>query len=91
MRALNKATSSGGKAVQTSMSASHAKTHLLEILDRVDRTRSGLIITKRGRPVARLVPIEIEEPASIFGCMKGTFRITGDIVAAEPDTWEALL
>ena len=58
------------------MSASQAKTHLLELLDIVDRTREGLVITKRGRPVARLMPIDTEPAHSIFGCMKGTFRIT---------------
>jgi prevent-host-death family protein len=72
------------------VSASQAKTHLLEILDRVDRTRTGLVITKRGRPVARLMPMELEKPASIFGCMKGTFKIAGDIVGPEPDAWEAM-
>jgi prevent-host-death family protein len=79
------------KAPQRLMSASQAKTHLLELLDTVDRTREGLVITKRGRPVAKLVPIDTEPAQSIFGCMKGTFRITGDIVGPEPDVWEAML
>jgi prevent-host-death family protein len=79
------------KAPQASVSASEAKTHLLQLLDKVDRTREGLIITKRGRPVAKLVPMETEPAKSIFGCMKGTFRIAGDIVGAEPDVWEAML
>jgi prevent-host-death family protein len=79
------------KVSQRSMSASHAKTHLLELLDKVDRTREALVITKRGRPVAKLVPMDTEPAKSIFGCMKGTFRITGDIVGPEPDIWEAML
>src|SRR5665213_3110013 len=66
--------------VEKSMTASMAKTHLLELLDSVDRKREALVITKRGRPVARLVPIDKEPAPSIFGYMKGTFKITGDIV-----------
>jgi prevent-host-death family protein len=74
-----------------SVSASNAKTHLLQLLDKVDRTREGLVITKRGRAIAKLVPMDTEPARSIFGCMKGTFRITGDIVGPEPDIWEAML
>jgi prevent-host-death family protein len=77
-------------AAARSLSASKAKAHLLELLDTVDRTREGLIITKRGRPVAKLVPVEHEPVSNIFGCMKGTFRVTGDIVGPEPDAWEAM-
>jgi prevent-host-death family protein len=82
--------SQASQVAQQTVSASEAKTHLLKILDRVDRTRNGLVITKRGRAVARLVPMEAERPASIFGCMKGTFRVIGDITGPEQDTWEAL-
>lgn len=75
---------------ERTIAASVAKTHLLELLDQVDTRRKPLTITKRGRPVARLVPIEDALPVDIFGCMKGTFKITGDIVGPEPDVWEAM-
>jgi prevent-host-death family protein len=80
-----------GTSTEKLVSASDAKTHLLKLLDTVDRTREGLVITKRGRPVAKLVPVDKKQPLDIFGCMKGTFRITGDIVGPEPDAWEAML
>lgn len=73
-----------------SIPASQAKTHLLELLNTVDLKGESVIITKRGRPVAKLVPIEQPPARSIFGYMKGTFRITGDIVGPEPDIWEAM-
>ena len=38
--------------------ASRFKAQCLAILDRVERTRSSIVVTKRGRPVARIVPIE---------------------------------
>jgi prevent-host-death family protein len=75
---------------ERTVAASAAKTHLLELLDQVNTRRKSVTITKRGRPVARLVPIDEPSPVSIFGCMKGTFKITGDIVGPEPDVWEAM-
>jgi len=75
---------------ETIIPAAKAKTHLLELLDTVDREHSSITITKRGRAVAQLVPIQDREPRDIFGYMKGTGRITGDIVGPEPDVWEAM-
>ncbi len=45
-----------------SIGAYEAKTHLSRLLDCVARGES-LIITRHGRPVARLVPVENEERA----------------------------
>ena len=41
--------------------AYHAKTHLAELLDRIEAGES-VMITRHGRPVARLAPPEIESP-----------------------------
>ena len=75
---------------ERTFSASAAKTHLLMLLDEVHIKREAVVITKRGKPVARLVPIDEVPPPSIFGYMKGTFKITGDIVGPEPDVWDAM-
>lgn len=40
--------------------ASRFKAQCLAILDRVERTRAPVVVTKHGRPVARLVPIEAD-------------------------------
>lgn len=74
-----------------SIPASQAKTHLLELLNTVDIKGESVIITKRGRPVAKLVPIEKAPPRRIFGYMKGSVKITGDIVGPEPDIWNAMV
>jgi prevent-host-death family protein len=57
------------------------KTRCLALMDEVEATREPIVITKRGRPVARLVPVEREEH-EIFGFMTGKGIITtlGDIV-----------
>ena len=39
----------------------------------------GIVITKRGRPVARLMPIS--SSANLIGCMKAKIKITGDIMS----------
>lgn len=73
-----------------SIPAARAKTHLLQLLDTVYRDRQPITITKRGKPVAQLVPLQTEPRTPLWGCMKGTGRITGDIVGPEPDIWEAM-
>jgi prevent-host-death family protein len=62
-----------------SINASKFKARCLRVLDDVQATRTEIVITKRGKPVARLVPIG---PArgSLRGAWKGMARIRGDIV-----------
>jgi len=63
------------------------KAQCLGLLDEVYNQRKEIVITKRGRPVARLVPAE-EEPPAIFGRLKGTGRIVGDIFSTG-EAWDA--
>jgi antitoxin (DNA-binding transcriptional repressor) of toxin-antitoxin stability system len=58
------------------------------LLDEVQRTRKEIIVTKRGRPVVRVLPAE-QPPSAIFGRMKGTVEIVGDIVAPTGERWQA--
>jgi prevent-host-death family protein len=74
--------------VKREIAAGEFKAKCLHLLDEVAQSRKELIITKRGRPVARLVPVEQEIP-QIFGRMKGTVRILGDIVGPTGEKWEA--
>jgi prevent-host-death family protein len=41
----------------TTVNLAHAKAHLSELLDQVERGEA-IVITRRGRPVARIAPIE---------------------------------
>jgi prevent-host-death family protein len=70
------------------IAAGEFKAKCLHLLDEVQQSRKELIITKRGKPVARLLPVEEEIP-QIFGRMKGTVRILGDIVGPTGEKWEA--
>jgi prevent-host-death family protein len=68
--------------------AGEFKAKCLQVLDEVQRLRMQVIITKRGKPVAKLVPLD-EHPESFIGSMKGTMEIIGDIVAPIDVNWEA--
>lgn len=60
----------------------------MSLLDEVQRKRKPIVITKRGKPVAKLVPAD-DRPASVIGRMKGTMEITGDIISPIDVEWEA--
>jgi prevent-host-death family protein len=68
--------------------AGEFKAKCLHLLDEVQQSRQAIVITKRGKPVARLVPLD-EEPPAIFGRMKGTVKILGDIVGPTGEKWFA--
>lgn len=48
------------------------KARCLELMDRVRESGAEFVVTKHGRPVARLVPYEDSGAKSLFGSMKGT-------------------
>ena len=62
--------------------AGRAKAELLALLDTVERTRTAIVISKRGRPVARLAPLEVERAS-----LKSRARIVGDIVSPVDESW----
>ena len=55
-----------------SFGSAQFKARCLELVDRVRKSRTDVIITRHGRPVARLAPIESEAPASLVGSMADT-------------------
>lgn len=59
-----------------SIGAAKFKEECLAILDQVDD--DGIVITKRGKPVAKLIPIHAESGA-LIGALEGRLRIDGDI------------
>jgi len=73
------------------VAAAKAKAHLLQLLDKVANDRKPITITKRGRIVAQLVPPPEEEKISnfdrVFGSMRGTGRVIGDIVSPDWEAW----
>jgi prevent-host-death family protein len=70
------------------IAAGEFKAKCLGLLDEVQRQRKEVVITKRGKPVAKLVPVN-ENPQGFVGSMKGTMEIIGDIVSPIDVRWEA--
>jgi prevent-host-death family protein len=68
------------------IAAGEFKAKCLHLLDEVRQSRTEIVITKRGRAVARLVPADEELPP-IFGRMRGSAEILGDIVAPVGEKW----
>jgi prevent-host-death family protein len=64
------------------------KARCLAIMDEVQAKRQAVVITKRGKPVAKLVPVE-QEKDDIFGFLKGKVKVIGDVVspALTPEEW----
>ena len=54
------------------IAAAEFKATCLELMDRVRERGVEYVVTKHGRPVAKLVPYEAAGVRSIFGSMKGT-------------------
>ena len=66
------------------VAAADFKANCLRLMDEVAHERRPIIITKRGKPIAKLVPAE-EEPIDLFGYMAGTAKICGDIIGPIED------
>jgi prevent-host-death family protein len=70
------------------MAAGAFKTHCLAVMDEVQAKRQAIVITKRGKPVVKLVPADSEKD-DIYGFLKGKGKILGDIVSPilTPEEW----
>ena len=67
--------------------AAEFKARCLELLDNVSESRAEYIVTRHGRPVARLVPVEDDAAASPLGSMRGTVVSYDRPFDAVPATW----
>ncbi len=69
-----------------SIAAGEFKTRCLTLMEDVRSTRETIVITKRGKPVAKLVPAD--EERKFIGRLKGVIRVVGDIESPSDD-WES--
>lgn len=72
---------------EASIPAGEFKARCLQLLDTVAASGEPLTITKRGRPVARLVPLPAA--AALFGALAGSVREQRDLVAPVDEAWDA--
>jgi len=65
--------------------AGQFKAKCLGVLDQVYKNKEVFVITKRGRPVAKVIPMEENEPAPL----EGSVQYHEDIVAPTGEVWDA--
>jgi prevent-host-death family protein len=71
------------------IAAGRFKTECLKLMDRVRVTHEEIIISKRGKPVAKLVPVENEPSRSIFGYISNSVKNEKSIVKPTGEQWDA--
>jgi prevent-host-death family protein len=62
------------------MAAGSSKTNCLAVMDEVQAKHETVVITKNGKRVAKLVPINTETD-EIYNFIKGKGAVTGDVVS----------
>lgn len=68
--------------------AGEFKAKCLQIMEEVKLQHRTVIITKHGKPIAKLVPFE-DAPRSLFGALEGSVKIKGNIIESIGEEWEA--
>ncbi len=63
------------------MAAGAFKANCFAVMDEVQANRETVVITKHGKAVAKLVPVE-PQGDDIFGFLRGKVTITGDVVSS---------
>jgi prevent-host-death family protein len=66
------------------MSAQAFKSHCLEFIERVHQSGEPVLITRRGKPLVRIEPMQVSN-GNLLGCLKGKAKIIGDIESPIPD------
>jgi len=70
------------------MSAAEFKAKCLQLMDLAEQKHETIVITKRGTPIAKLVPYE-DKPLHLFGFLKDTVVIKENIIESLEETWDA--
>jgi prevent-host-death family protein len=71
-----------------SITASDLKAHCARVIDDVAKRRATVIVTKHGRPVAKIVPLPAKR-GGLFGFARGMLTVRGDIVQPVDVEWES--
>lgn len=72
------------------ISAAKFKARCLELMDRVNEFGEEILITKRGKPVAKLTPVAKRPIRSSFGCMSKKGKIRSEIESPIEAEWDAI-
>ena len=70
------------------IAAGKFKAECLRLMDEVNQTKEDIIVTKRGKPVAKLVPFQNSKTSPVFGFLKDTISEQGDLINPVDEQWE---
>jgi len=72
---------------------SEFKALCLELLEQVKRTEQPILITRKGEPIAQVIPPpSVKKPKKWLGGLSSHGKIVGDIIppASNEEDWEAI-
>lgn len=76
------------KNMSTKIAISQFKSHCLEIIKKLQISEESVIITKRDKPIAKVVPVD-RTKVSLFGMLKNKAEIKADILEQVDEKWDA--
>jgi len=72
------------------MPISEFKTHALRIVDAISKTKEPVVITRRGKPLAEVIPYTSNAGSAKPGKLAGTLVFEKDIISPlDVEMWEA--
>jgi len=72
------------------MAITEFKSYALRVLDRVAKTKESIVITKRGKPLAKVVPFSGTEDSHRPGTLSEALVFENDIVSPlGEESWDA--
>jgi len=76
--------------IMKTMGISEFKAHALKIINQISKTQEGIVITKRGKPLAEIFPYRNKEKNPTPGKLAGAFVLEKDIITPiGADMWES--
>ena len=69
------------------VSAGNFKTHCLSLINQVAQSRSIVVVTKYGKPVAKLVPFDTNKDINDKP-LRGSVTFLGDVISPIDEAWE---
>ena len=70
------------------IAAGKFKAQCLKIMDDVHKHHREVVITKYGKPVAKLVGISAHAKQPLFGLIKDSVTVKGDIISPLEESWD---
>lgn len=71
------------------VTAADFKANCLRLIEEVRQGRGEVVVTRYGKPVARLVPYTEAPAMSLFGHLSGSVVSHGDLIAPIDEPWDA--